>query len=339
MQRVRAPLTGKRGRGMTGERGNGEQSENGVEQLFQLADRFNPAIETAAGDLRDLLIDVQRGMTKPWDDLLQIDQEARVRPSELSAEKVTRKLAFPLLSSAFGAKVEQVNVKEKGVAAKFGILHDGDEVLVDTLVHMNMRGRSVVSVLVDPESYMGARAPATSRRDQGDLPLEDQPAGPPDAVHADDQSEKPAAGAGKAAALDGFNETRNPFNHPQLASIYSFDQSEVWAQAHAAAEKALVEANAAIAENRRKLGIPERFAPGLVMGCYGRSENASRERRVELRRVAVARIAAIERDGRRIVFFQKLFSEVPELVGAKSAAYLLLIGGARGSSTNSSIDG
>jgi len=77
----------------------------------------------------------------------------------------------------------------------------------------------VVSVLVDPESYMGARAPATSRRDQGDLPLEDQPAGPPDAVHADDQSEKPAAGAGKAAALDGFNETRNPFNHPQLASI------------------------------------------------------------------------------------------------------------------------
>jgi hypothetical protein len=34
---------------MTGERGNGEQSENGVEQLFQLADRFNPAIETAAG--------------------------------------------------------------------------------------------------------------------------------------------------------------------------------------------------------------------------------------------------------------------------------------------------
>jgi len=135
----------------------------------------------------------------------------------------------------------------------------------------------VVSVLVDPESYMGARAPATSRRDQGDLPLEDQPAGPPDAVHADDQSEKPAAGAGKAAALDSFNETRNPFNHPQLASIYSFDQSEVWAQAHAAAEKALVEANAAIAENRRKLGFPERFAPGLVMDCYGRSENASRE--------------------------------------------------------------
>jgi len=43
--------------------------------------------------------------------------------------------------------------------------------------------------------------------------------------------------------------------------------------------------------------------------------------------------------GRRIVFLQKLFSEVPELVGAKSAAYLLLIGGARGSSTNSSIDG
>jgi hypothetical protein len=115
---------------MTGERGNGEQSENGVEQLFQLADRFNPAIETAAGDLRDLLIDVQRGMTKPWDDLLQIDQEARVRPSELSAEKVTRKLAFPLLSSAFGAKVEQVNVKEKGVEAKFGILHDSDEVRV-----------------------------------------------------------------------------------------------------------------------------------------------------------------------------------------------------------------
>jgi hypothetical protein len=87
----------------------------------------------------------------------------------------------------------------------------------------------------------------------------------------------------------------------QLASIYSFDQSEVWATAHAAADKALAEANAAIAENCRKLGIPDRFAPGLVMGWYGRRENASRERRVELRRVAVTRIAAIEKEARAAI--------------------------------------
>jgi hypothetical protein len=37
------------------------------------------------------------------------------------------------------------------------------------------------------------------------------------------------------------------------------------------------------------------------MGWYGRSENASRERRVELRRVAVTRIAAIEKEARAAI--------------------------------------
>jgi hypothetical protein len=108
----------------------------------------------------------------------------------------------------------------------------------------------------------------------------------------------------------------------QLASIYSFDQSEVWAQAHAAAGKAFVEANAAIAENCRKLGIPERFAPGLLMGWYGRSENASRERRVELRRVAVTRIAAIDKEARAAV--EEMSAEVQtELITSEVARALL----------------
>jgi hypothetical protein len=44
-----------------------------------------------------------------------------------------------------------------------------------------------------------------------------------------------------------------------------------------------------------QLGVPERFRPRIDLYWYGRGENASRERRVELRRVATTRLVELER--------------------------------------------
>src|SRR5215472_6592158 len=73
----------------------------------------------------------------------------------------------------------------------------------------------------------------------------------------------------------------------QLATIYSFDQSETWAKAVMAAKEACNAAQSAIAEECSRLGIPRRFAPNISHpSWYGRGENAVRERRAELRKVA-----------------------------------------------------
>jgi hypothetical protein len=58
----------------------------------------------------------------------------------------------------------------------------------------------------------------------------------------------------------------------QLASIYQWDQDEIWRQAHEAAEAAVATAEKAIAERCSELSIPARFAPGLNLYWHGRSE-------------------------------------------------------------------
>jgi hypothetical protein len=56
----------------------------------------------------------------------------------------------------------------------------------------------------------------------------------------------------------------------------------------------VAKANKLIAAQCVKLGIPARFAPRLDCSWYSRGENASKERRAELRKMAETRIAAIE---------------------------------------------
>ena len=78
----------------------------------------------------------------------------------------------------------------------------------------------------------------------------------------------------------------------KLAAVYYPDDHPAWKTAHEAADKAAAEANAAVARVCRELGIPKAFAPGIRVGWYSRGENAAKERRVELRRVAQTEIAA-----------------------------------------------
>jgi hypothetical protein len=97
----------------------------------------------------------------------------------------------------------------------------------------------------------------------------------------------------RAAAKQRSAELLADFEN-QLGQIYSFDQDAVWKQAHAAAQAETDKANARIEAQCAKLGIPKRFAPSMHTSWYSRGENEIARRRVELRKMATTRIAAIE---------------------------------------------
>jgi len=81
----------------------------------------------------------------------------------------------------------------------------------------------------------------------------------------------------------------------QMGQEFSFDQDEVWERATKIAQAALAKANEQIAARCHEIGIPKRFAPGLDLSWYGRRENATKQRRDELRKMAETRVEAIER--------------------------------------------
>jgi hypothetical protein len=101
----------------------------------------------------------------------------------------------------------------------------------------------------------------------------------------------------KAAADARAAELKADFEQ-QLATIYSFDQDEVWKEAHEVADQVARQGNSDIAKRCEQLGIPPKFAPSLNLGWRGRGENAITERRAELRKVAYTRIDALAKDAK-----------------------------------------
>ncbi len=98
----------------------------------------------------------------------------------------------------------------------------------------------------------------------------------------------------KSAAKQRSAELLADFDN-QLGAEYSFDDDEVWAEAQKLAEAAVARANADIARRWAELRIPRDFAPGLNLTWRHRGYgNLVKERREELRRMAITRIAAIE---------------------------------------------
>jgi hypothetical protein len=121
----------------------------------------------------------------------------------------------------------------------------------------------------------------------------------------------------KAAAKQRSAELLADFeNH--LGQKYAFDQDEVWKKATIAAKAEIEKANRAIAGQCAKLGIPARFAPEIEMHWYSRGENASKERRAELRKMAMTRIAAIE--SAAIVEIGKATVEAQMIIAASGLA-------------------
>jgi len=98
----------------------------------------------------------------------------------------------------------------------------------------------------------------------------------------------------KSAARERSAELLAEFEQ-QMASVYSYDQDEVWKSATEAAAAAVAVAQQAIAERCSEMGIPARFAPNVEFSWRGRGENAIKDRRTELRAVAKSRIEAIEK--------------------------------------------
>lgn len=101
----------------------------------------------------------------------------------------------------------------------------------------------------------------------------------------------------------------------QLATEYSWDQEETWAEARMIAEEATHGANAMIAERCGELGIPAEFAPGLSSSWYGRGENQTAQRRAELRRVAQTSIDALTKAARTEIESVSLRTQTALLAG------------------------
>lgn len=84
----------------------------------------------------------------------------------------------------------------------------------------------------------------------------------------------------------------------QISDLHPFDSNEVWSAATAAVLEAAKEANAQIAAEAEKLGIPKEFRPSVNFSWNRRGAAEFAERRAELRRVAKAEIETIEKTAR-----------------------------------------
>jgi hypothetical protein len=98
----------------------------------------------------------------------------------------------------------------------------------------------------------------------------------------------------KSAAKQRSNEVLADFEN-QMGQKFSFDQDEVWAEAAKIAKAAVDKAQQQIKARCREIGIPDRFAPALVLNWRNRGyDNLIKERREELRKMATTAIAAQE---------------------------------------------
>jgi hypothetical protein len=79
----------------------------------------------------------------------------------------------------------------------------------------------------------------------------------------------------------------------KMATVYTFDQDEVWKKATEEARKVVEQSQNTIAKRCKELGIPAAFAPSISASWAGRGENMLAARRTELRRVAKAAIDAM----------------------------------------------
>jgi hypothetical protein len=79
----------------------------------------------------------------------------------------------------------------------------------------------------------------------------------------------------------------------KMATVYTFDQDEVWRKATEEAQRVVNESQNTIAKRCKELGIPAAFAPSITASWAGRGENMLAQRRTELRRVAKASIDAM----------------------------------------------
>lgn len=80
----------------------------------------------------------------------------------------------------------------------------------------------------------------------------------------------------------------------KLSDSFSAEDA-LWAEVSRAAQIEIAKADAIIAERCHEIGVPEEFRPHLDLSWRGRGVNANPSRRAELRKLANARVDALER--------------------------------------------
>ena len=96
----------------------------------------------------------------------------------------------------------------------------------------------------------------------------------------------------KSAAKQRSAEVLADFEN-QMGQEYRFDDDHVWAEAAKIANAAVAKAQEQIRARCREIGIPDRFAPSISLEWHHRGYgNSLKERREELRKMAVAAIEA-----------------------------------------------
>jgi hypothetical protein len=104
------------------------------------------------------------------------------------------------------------------------------------------------------------------------------------------QREKVLKSAAKQRSVELLADFEN-----QMGSEFAFDDDSVWTKAAEAAKREVAKAQAQVAARCRELGIPDRFAPSLTVHWNARGYGIQIEKRkAELRRMARARVEAIE---------------------------------------------
>jgi hypothetical protein len=98
----------------------------------------------------------------------------------------------------------------------------------------------------------------------------------------------------------------------QLATEYKVTDA-AWSDLTAAAARAVQEADRGLAERCRALGIPEECRPRLSFSWFERGQNLFKDRRDELRRVAVIRIEALA-EAARVEIEQKALDGLTLLI-------------------------
>lgn len=81
----------------------------------------------------------------------------------------------------------------------------------------------------------------------------------------------------------------------KLCKIWSPDDDVMMEALHREASGHVAAAQAKLKDRCDELGIPKSFAPGISISWYYRGETAMSERRTELRKLAYARIDAMEK--------------------------------------------
>jgi hypothetical protein len=80
----------------------------------------------------------------------------------------------------------------------------------------------------------------------------------------------------------------------QISAIYHWDQEDTWGQLTSEVRTEITKANKKLSDRCNELGIPKAFQPSIAWYWSGRGENASKERRAELRKLAQAQAEQAE---------------------------------------------